>query len=44
VIYFHLLTHSIRHYAQLATLLRHHEIASDWMMDYLGMGLEDAPG
>ena len=33
----HLLMHSIRHYAQLATLLREHGIAPGWMMDYLGM-------
>ena len=38
VIFVHLLTHSIRHYAQLATLVRRHGIAPDWMMDYLLMG------
>ena len=36
----HLLTHSIRHYAQLATLVRHHGVAHNWMLDYLVMGLE----
>jgi uncharacterized damage-inducible protein DinB len=33
----HLLMHSIRHYAQLATLVRQHGIAPDWPMDYLFM-------
>jgi uncharacterized damage-inducible protein DinB len=32
---FHLLLHSMRHYAQLATLLRHHGILADWPMDFL---------
>jgi uncharacterized damage-inducible protein DinB len=36
----HLLMHSIRHYAQLATLLRQHGIAPNWQMDYLVMGVE----
>jgi uncharacterized damage-inducible protein DinB len=36
-VFFHLLLHSIRHYAQLATLLRQHSIAPGWMMDYLDM-------
>jgi uncharacterized damage-inducible protein DinB len=40
VILFHLLMHSIRHYAQLATIARKHEIAPEWMMDYLEMGLK----
>jgi uncharacterized damage-inducible protein DinB len=31
----HLLTHSIRHYAQLATLARKQGVAPDWGMDYL---------
>jgi uncharacterized damage-inducible protein DinB len=31
----HGLLHSIRHYAQLATLVRSHGIKSDWPMDYL---------
>jgi uncharacterized damage-inducible protein DinB len=31
----HLLTHSIRHYAQLATLTRKQGVAPDWSMDYL---------
>ena len=37
VVFHHLLLHSIRHYAQLATLMRQHNIAPDWMMDYLDM-------
>lgn len=35
----HLFTHSVRHYAQLATLVRHHGIAPDFQMDYLLMKL-----
>jgi uncharacterized damage-inducible protein DinB len=31
----HLLTHSIRHYAQLATLARKEGVAPDWGMDYI---------
>jgi uncharacterized damage-inducible protein DinB len=38
----HLLMHSIRHYAQLATLVRQHGIAPNWQMDYLMMGVEAA--
>jgi uncharacterized damage-inducible protein DinB len=34
---FHALFHSIRHYAQLATLLRHEGIAANWQMDYIAM-------
>lgn len=33
----HLLMHSIRHYAQLATLLRQHGVPPAWPMDYLFM-------
>jgi uncharacterized damage-inducible protein DinB len=33
----HLLTHSIRHYAQLATLVRKQGVAPDWVMDYIMM-------
>lgn len=33
----HLLMHSLRHYAQLATLVRQHGINSGWPMDYLYM-------
>jgi hypothetical protein len=33
----HLLTHSIRHYAQLATLSRKQGVAPDWGMDYILM-------
>lgn len=39
VIYFHLLLHSVRHYAQLATIVRQHGIDPGWMMDYLDMRL-----
>ncbi len=35
VIFVHLLMHSVRHYAQLATLVRQHSIKPDWSMDYL---------
>jgi uncharacterized damage-inducible protein DinB len=35
----HLLTHSIRHYAQLATLVRKHGVAPDFAMDNLVMRL-----
>jgi uncharacterized damage-inducible protein DinB len=38
-IFIHLAMHSIRHYAQLATLLRQHGIAPTWGMDYLMMGV-----
>lgn len=33
----HLLTHSIRHYGQLATLTRKQGVAPDWAMDYIMM-------
>ncbi len=33
----HTLFHSIRHYAQLATLARQHGIPPDWSMDYMMM-------
>ena len=36
-IVFHALLHAIRHYAQLATLVRQHNIKPDWQMDYLMM-------
>jgi uncharacterized damage-inducible protein DinB len=32
---FHSMLHSMRHYAQLATLLRHHGITAGWSMDFL---------
>jgi uncharacterized damage-inducible protein DinB len=35
----HMLTHSIRHYAQLGTLVRQHGITHNLPMDYLYMGL-----
>ena len=40
VILVHLLMHSIRHYAQLATLVRQHGIKPDWPMDYLFMRVQ----
>jgi uncharacterized damage-inducible protein DinB len=38
-ILFHALLHGIRHYAQLATLVRQHGIAPGWPMDYLFMDM-----
>lgn len=38
----HALMHSIRHYAQLATLVRQQGVAPDWPMDYLFMGAKRA--
>ena len=38
VVLFHTLLHSMRHYAQLTTLLRHAGITVDWQQDYLFMG------
>ena len=37
---FHALLHGIRHYAQLATLVRQHGIKTGWQMDYLAMDME----
>ena len=42
-IFFHSLLHSIRHYAQLATLARQLGIQPDWLMDYLAMHMERIP-
>jgi uncharacterized damage-inducible protein DinB len=39
-IFFHALLHSVRHYAQLATLVREHGVTSNWPMDYLFMHVE----
>lgn len=39
---FHGLLHGIRHYAQLATLLRHEGIIADWPMDYIFMNVRRA--
>lgn len=36
-VFAHALLHSVRHYAQLATLLRHHGVVADWPMDFLFM-------
>ena len=41
-ILFHALMHGIRHYAQLATLVRQHGIKPNWQMDYLVMDIERA--
>ena len=41
-ILFHALLHSIRHYAQLASLARHCGVQPDWPMDYLFMHIERA--
>ena len=38
--YFHALLHSIRHYAQLATLVRQHGYQPNWLGDYLLMGVQ----
>ena len=35
----HLCMHGIRHYAQLATLVREHGVAPGWPMDYLFMAV-----
>lgn len=35
----HLALHGIRHYAQLATIVRQHGVTPGWGMDYLFMGL-----
>ena len=37
---FHSQLHSIRHYAQLSTLVRQHGIAQKWPLDYLMMHIE----
>jgi len=37
---FHALLHGMRHYAQLATLVRQHGIKPGWQMDYLMMDAE----
>ncbi len=42
-VFVRLLMHSIRHYAQLATLVRQHGIAPNWPMDYLFMGITQDP-
>ncbi len=39
---FHALLHSIRHYAQLATLVRQHGIQPAWPMDYIMMDFKAA--
>jgi uncharacterized damage-inducible protein DinB len=41
-IFFHATLHAIRHYAQLATVVRQHGIHPGWAMDYLFMGIERA--
>jgi uncharacterized damage-inducible protein DinB len=37
---FHAMLHCIRHYAQLATLVRQNGIKPDWPMDYLPMDMQ----
>jgi uncharacterized damage-inducible protein DinB len=37
---FHSQLHSVRHYAQLATLVRQHGVKPGWPMDYLVMDIE----
>jgi len=39
-VFFHAQMHSIRHYAQLATLVRQHGFKTTFPMDYLAMGIE----
>jgi uncharacterized damage-inducible protein DinB len=39
-IFFHALLHGIRHYAQLASLVRQHGVKPDWPMDYLFLHME----
>ena len=39
-IVFHAMLHSIRHYAQLATLVRREGVKPNWPMDYLAMDME----
>jgi uncharacterized damage-inducible protein DinB len=39
-ILFHAMLHSIRHYAQLATLVRREGVKPNWPMDYLMMDME----
>ena len=39
-VFFHALMHSVRHYAQLATLVRQHGFKTSFPMDYLAMGIE----
>ena len=39
-VFVHLLMHSIRHHAQLATAVRHGGLRADWGMDYLFMGVQ----
>lgn len=40
VILVHMMMHSIRHYAQLATLVRQHGVQPGWQMDYLFMSAQ----
>ena len=41
-LFIHAMMHSIRHYAQLATLVRQHGISPGWPMDYLFMDIQRA--
>ena len=40
-VFIHAMMHGIRHYAQLATLVRQHGFKPDWPMDYLFMGMQE---
>jgi uncharacterized damage-inducible protein DinB len=39
---FHAMLHGVRHYAQLATLVRQNRVKPDWQMDYLAMSMQRA--
>lgn len=41
-VFVHAMMHSMRHYAQLATLVRQHGFKPDWPMDYLFMNMVKA--
>jgi uncharacterized damage-inducible protein DinB len=43
-ILFHAMLHGIRHYAQLASLVRQHGFKTAWPMDYLPMDMERVEG
>ena len=39
-VYFHMLLHGVRHYAQLSTIVRQAGVPANWPMDYLFMGMQ----
>jgi uncharacterized damage-inducible protein DinB len=41
-VFFHAMLHGVRHYAQLATLVRQNGVKPDWPMDYLAMSMQQA--